>query len=323
MCLFSLLALVACSQGPQQTELQGPTMGTSWSVKLVSEKAVDGDSVQAGIQQQLDLVNGLMSNWDAQSEVSQFNRASAGCYPISSHTFEVADVSMQLAELSDGLFDVTVGPLIELWGFGTEFTAEQMPSQEQIDLALQRVDHDFLALSPGEWCKSIDGLFVNLSATAKGYGVDLVADFLEAEGFDSYLVEVGGELKVSGSNLQGTPWRVGIEKPAADSSEQMVQGVIDLNRGAVATSGDYRNYFEVDGQIYSHVIDPRTGYPIPHELASVTVIHDSALWADGWATALLAMGPDIGMRMANAIGLRVFMVQRTANGYREITSDNW
>lgn len=318
-----LVTLSGCSRGPEQIGLTGSTMGTTWSVKVVSQSSPDAHVLQNEIQGELDLVNGLMSNWDPNSEVSQFNRAAAGCYPISQHTFRVADVSMQLTELSDGLFDVTVGPLIELWGFGTEFTADQMPSQEAIDETLKRVDHDFLALNPGEWCKSIDELFVNLSATAKGYGVDLVAEKLESHGFENYLVEVGGELRVSGNNLQGEPWRVGIEKPAADSSDQMVQGVLELTSGAVATSGDYRNYFEHEGVIYSHIIDPRSGYPVPHEVASVTVVHDSALWADGWATALLAMGPEVGLQMADAIGLKVMMVVRSGEGYVERTSQNW
>ena len=298
-------------------------MGTTWSVKVISGAFTSADKLREGIQAQLDLVNHLMSNWDPESEVSQFNKSPAGCYDISSDTHKVVEVSLQLSELTDGLFDVTVSPLIELWGFGTAFTADQIPQPDEIADALARTSHDYLALTQNQWCKSIDDLAVNLSATAKGYGVDKVAEYLQAEGLDSWLVEVGGELRASGHNAEGNAWRVGIEKPAENSSQTLVQGVIEITDAAVATSGDYRNFFEKDGQIYSHVIDPRSGYPVPHVVASVTVIHETTLWADGWATAMLAMGPETGMAMANALDIKVFMVIRDGESFYQQQSAAW
>lgn len=301
-------------------------MGTSWSVKVVTQTTLDQAGTKGAIQQVLDLVNAKMSNWDTNSEVSLFNATAAGCYPISAETAEVVSVSQELSRLSEGVFDATVGPLIELWGFGTNFTSDQMPDQNDVEELLTLIGYEKLQLNGQELCKDIDKLFLNLSATAKGYGVDLVANYLESKNLDRYLVEVGGEIRVSGLNRDSQKWRIGIETPI-DSlqlpSADAIQDLVEMDRGALATSGDYRNYFLHEDQRYSHVIDPRTGYPILQELASVTVIHDSTLWADGWATTLLAMGPEKGLQLAEEQNIAAYLVLRTDTGFEVLTSSSW
>lgn len=301
-------------------------MGTSWSVKIVTDTTLDQTETNDAIQRVLDLVNAKMSNWDAASEVSLFNAAAAGCYPISPETAAVVDVSQQLSQLSDGVFDATVGPLIELWGFGTNYSSDQMPEPFEVEALIAEIGYQKLHLNNQELCKDIDKLFVNLSATAKGYGVDLVAEYLESAKLDRYLVEVGGEVRVSGLNIEDQKWRIGIETPLDGlqlPSADAIQDLVEMNRGALATSGDYRNYFLHEDQRYSHVIDPRTGYPILQELASVTVVHESTLWADGWATTLLALGPDKGLQLAEDQDIAAYLVLRTGAGFKVLTSSAW
>ncbi len=326
-CLVGLIfALAACDIGPHEYAFQGGTMGTTWSVKVVTNDAIDQENIQQGAQRVLDLVNTKMSNWDSASEVSTFNASAAGCYPISSETAAVVSVSQELSLLSAGKFDATVGPLIELWGFGTDFTADQIPEQSEVEALLRVIGYQNLRLSDQELCKDIGELFLNLSATAKGYGVDLVSEYLESQGLDRYLVEVGGEVRVSGLNQDDQKWRIGIETPIDNMfapSADTIQDLVKMDSGALATSGDYRNYFLHEGIRYSHVIDPQTGYPVPQRLASVTVVHESTLWADGWATTLLAMGAERGFAMAEEQSLAVYFVLRTDFGFEVRTSSAW
>jgi thiamine biosynthesis lipoprotein len=321
-----ILVLSGCTTGPDEYLFQGGTMGTSWSVKIVTNVALDQTETSDAIQEVLDLVSSKMSNWDIASEISQFNAASAGCYPISPETATVVNVSQELSRLSEGVFDATVGPLIELWGFGTNYGADQMPESLEIEALIPEIGYQKLDLNSLDLCKEIDKLFVNLSATAKGYGVDLVAEYLESAKLDRYLVEIGGEVRVSGLNAEDQKWRIGIEMPLDGlqlPSTDAIQGLVEMDRGALATSGDYRNYFLHEDRRYSHVIDPRTGYPILQELASVTVIHDSTLWADGWATTLLALGPEKGLQLAEQQNLAAYLVLRTDTGFEVLTSSSW
>lgn len=321
--LFCLVVISACSSGPGEYDFQGGTMGTTWSVKLVTEQQVDQTAVQEGVQAVLDEVNARMSNWDPASDVSVFNRSPAGCYQVSPLTAEVVAASQEISRLTEGLFDATLGPLIQLWGFGAEFTADQMPNPEAIEEILSGIGYQKLHLSENQLCKDTDELFVNLSATAKGYGVDRVAEYLQQKGFDRYLVEVGGEIRVQGLNHQDQAWRIGIEVPMDQLVSGQVQQVVALDGMALATSGDYRNYFVHQGIRYSHIINPRTGYPVPQELASVTVLHQSTLWADGWATAMLALGPEKGMALAEQMDIPTYFVLRKDQGFEVQTSSSW
>lgn len=318
-----VLFLLGCSSGPDEYLFQGVTMGTSWSVKLVSEDAVNVDDIQDGIQSVLDEINSRMSNWNPESEVSLFNDQNAGCIAVSPETMDVVEVSQAISEITGGVFDATLGPLIELWGFGSEFQPDQIPSPELVRQSLMKTGYEKLYRSGSELCKRMDELFLNLSATAKGYGVDQVAEYLELQGFEQYLVEVGGELRGRGQNRTGEFWRVGIESPAESIVFGQIQEQVSLDGQALATSGDYRNYFMREGIRYSHIIDARTGYPVPQELASVTVRHDSAVWADGWATAILALGAEEGIRLAEQQDLAVYLILRADDGFEALSSSLW
>lgn len=320
---LSALVLVGCSAGPGEYLFIGGTMGTSWSAKVVSTSEINQPEIQAGMQAVLDNVNSKMSNWDAGSEVSLFNTGPSGCLAVSDQTVEVVRISQDLSRITGGIFDGTLGPLIDLWGFGAEFTAEQMPSPEAIEQSLQQIGYQKLSLSGNQLCKDQASLAINLSATAKGYGVDKVAEYLESIGIERYLVEVGGEVRVLGQNRNNEPWHIGIEAPLDNVISGQVQELVELEGLALATSGDYRNYFMHEGVRYSHIIDVVTGYPVPQQLASVTVLHESAAWADGWATAMLALGPERGLEMAEQQNLAAYFVLRTDLGFEVLTSSSW
>lgn len=298
-------------------------MGTTWSVKVVGYESVDAPVIQSGIQAVLDDINAKMSNWDNASEISRFNTSSSGCTRVSAETAEVVQISQDLSRLSDGVFDATLGPLIELWGFGAEFTVDQTPKLEDIEDRLEQIGYQKLHLNGNQLCKDTDNLHLNLSATAKGYGVDRVAEYLASSGFDRYLVEVGGELLARGLNRNDELWRIGIEAPLDNVISGQVQELVELQDQALATSGDYRNYFMQDGVRYSHIINPITGYPVPQEIASVTVLHKSSAWADAWATAFLVLGAERGLRLAEQENIAAYFVLRSAHGFEVATSSDW
>ena len=314
--LFALL-FSACDAAPELLRLHGNTMGTSWNVTIVAPPdSIGQDELQAGIAAALEDVNQRMSNWKPDSEVSRFNRADVNTWiPVSSETRYVMERALDISRRSGGAFDVTVGPLIELWGFGvTPMPQDRVPAAETIAAAMDTIGFEAIALqtTPSAMLKSAQRA-VNLSAIAKGYGVDRAAAWLDQQRVSNYLVEVGGELRTQGYNAKGQPWRVGIESP------ELLRGTpakaIEVSGLAVATSGDYRNYFESDGVRYSHTLNPETGYPIDHRLASVSVIADNCTDADGWATALDVLGPEQGMALAESEGLAVYMIVRKGEGF--------
>jgi len=321
--VFCAIVLSGCSSGPDEFLFQGGTMGTTWSVKLISEESVEESDLQIGIQAVLDNVDSKMSNWVSSSDVSEFNMAGSGCWAVSPETLEVVALSQSISALSDGLFDATLEPLIELWGFGAEFRSDQIPEGEAVQQNLAMVGYQKLRINEGELCKDVDELFLNLSATAKGYAVDLTMEYLASLGYHDILVEVGGEIRGLGLNRNGEFWRVGIESPLDGLMSGAIQEEVSLENQALATSGDYRNYFMHEGVRYSHIIDARTGFPVPQELASVTVRHDSSAWADGWATALLAMGAEEGLELAEQQELAVYLILRTDSGFEVQTSSAW
>jgi thiamine biosynthesis lipoprotein len=208
-----------------------------------------------------------------------------------------------------------VGPLVNLWGFGPEYKPEVVPSAEIIAETRARIGLKNLHLNGNKLSKSIPNLYVDLSTIAKGYGVDLIAEYLESIGLNNYLVEIGGEMRIKGFKHTGELWHVAIEKPI--TKERTVQQVIVPKDNAVATSGDYRNYIEVEGQRYSHIIDPESGKPINHKLVSVTVIHPSSMTADGLSTALMVMGEDEAMAFATKHNIAAYIISKTEDGFKE------
>src|SRR5690606_30453475 len=224
----------------------------------------------------------------------------------------------EVGEETNGLLDVTVGPLVNLWGFGPLGRPEQVPSAQQLQDVRDQIGYQYLTVENHQLTKAIPDLYVDLSTIAKGYGVDRVAILLEQMEIKNYLVEIGGEMRMRGTKPGEQPWRIAVEQPV--SLDRAVQRIIEPGNNAVATSGDYRNYFEEDGTRYSHIIDPRTGYPIQHNLVSVTVITETCMDADAYATALTVMGAEGALEFANQKGLAVLLVTRENDQFKEYTS---
>ncbi|MCP5045131.1 MAG: FAD:protein FMN transferase [bacterium] len=298
-------------------EFYGRTMGTTYSVKVASDTITDAERADLAreIETQLEVVNALMSTYRSDSELSRFNaHASVEPFALSRETVEVFAVALQVSERSAGAFDVTVGPLVAAWGFGATERPPGPPSEEELRELAARVGYAKLTLDEedGTLRKIHPAVQCDLSAIAKGYGVDLVARALEEQGYENHLVEVGGELHAHGRKLDGEPWRVGIELP--DSLTRSSHEVVRLHDVSLATSGDYRDYYEVDGERISHTIDPRIGRPIRHNLASVSVLHPEAVWADALATTLSVLGPEQGFAWAVEQQLAALFLVRESEG---------
>lgn len=301
--------------------LQGMTMGTTYNIKVVATpEQVEELKLHTKIDAVLKQVNKEMSTYIPDSEISLFNKSNSGdVFEISDGFARVLKESMRLGELSNGKLDITVGPLVNLWGFGPEQRPEKVPSEALLTSTLARVGLKNLHLVGNQLSKDIPNLYIDLSTTAKGYGVDVVAELIEANGIVNYLVEIGGEMRLKGFKHTGELWAIAIEKPIQDPSgeQRAVHQVIIPKDNAVATSGDYRNYFEADAQRYSHLIDPATGKPINHNLVSVTVIHPSSMTADGLSTTLMVMGTEQGMEFAVENNLAALFIYKTEHGFSE------
>ena len=322
--LVALWLLVSCAPDPRkEITYRGTSMGTSWSVKVFSDQGYS-EALANDIQTALDEIDNQMSNWIPDSDISRFNALEPeACTQISTNTKVVLRVAEKLAALSEGAFDITVAPLVDLWGFGVSAQVTAAPSDEAIRDARSAMGMSEFSYVDGELCKHMTDVQLNVSALAKGYGVDRVAAMLDAQAYMNYLIEVGGELRANGVNGREKIWTVGVEQPDDGLMPMNLQYALPLENSAVATSGDYRNFFQHDGQRYSHILDPTTGYPVTHTAASVTVVSSSAIVADAWATALLVLGPEQGMAIAHEQGLAVMMIFRDGQGFATEFSDAW
>nr|WP_247670857.1 FAD:protein FMN transferase [Alteromonas sp. MMG017] len=315
---MSILFIASCSEKPLTVvHLQGQTMGTTYNIKYVLG---EGETAVEGLQEEIDAklvnINKMMSTYDTTSELSRFNQYRySDNFAVSPETLTVVNEALRLARLSDGVLDVTVGPLVNLWGFGPNKRPEKVPTQADIDAVRDYVGYEKLSTTPTGLMKANPMLYVDLSTIAKGYGVDEVAAILDAHDLQDYLVEIGGEMRVKGERGDGSEWLIAIEKPV--TTERAVQKVVSIGTNAIATSGDYRNYYEEDGKRYSHLIDPNTGSPITHDLVSVTVVNPSSMIADGLATAFNVMGWERAIDLAEQEQLAVFLIRRTADGFEE------
>lgn len=320
--LFTVvLLLTACTKQPtvQVAHILGQTMGTTYNVKFPEVPGIDEAVIKTAIDKRLVQVNKLMSTYDPTSELSRFNQYRFEApFELSDETLLVVNEAIRLGELSHGVLDVTVGPLVNLWGFGPTMRPETIPTTEQVEDVREYVGLDKLEVVGKSLIKHHPQLYVDLSTIAKGYGVDVVADLLEENGINNYLVEIGGEMRVKGQKGDGSPWLIAIEKPV--SNQRAVQKVVSIGDNAIATSGDYRNYYEQDGVRYSHLIDPRTGKPIQHSTVSVTVVDPSSMTADGLATAFNVMGWDDAIAVAEANDIAVFIIRRTDKDFAEYAS---
>lgn len=320
-CIF----LSACAKEPaKHFKLSGLTMGTSYHITVVADAdrlpGLTTSQLQQLIDSQLMLINQQMSTYLPDSELSRLNNEVNGEWAsISPELFDILLLSVELGWLSNGSFDITIGPLVDLWGFGPEHQ-QVVPTDAQITQRLKGVGFQNIELNLADnKVLRRGGVRMDLSAIAKGYGVDVVAALLKSQGFNDFMVEIGGELYLSGHSPRGTPWRIAIEQPSGQLGG--VHRAISVSNMAVATSGDYRNYYERDGKRYSHTIDPSTGRPITHTLASVTVIADTASRADGLATAINVMGAEKGLQLAKQQGLAVYLMSKSDTGFKSQYSD--
>lgn len=315
--LLGLLATACESPAPDPTlRFSGSTMGTSYDLKLVPEshQALPAD-FQSRIDGLLARINKAFSTYDPQSELSRFNRnPSTDWIAVSPALQAIVAEALRISSLSNGAFDITVGPLVNLWGFGPEARRDQAPSDDAITQARQRVGYWRLQSreQPPALQKERPDLYVDLSGIAKGYAVDQLAALVEAAGIHNYLVSIAGEIRAKGHNGRKQPWSIAIEKPV--SGQRAVERLIQIGNHSVSTSGDYRNFFEQGGQRYSHIINPHTGRPVVQTLGSVTVITNQSMIADAIATTLMASGAELGWQLATEHHLAAFFILLAADG---------
>ncbi|CDQ15456.1 FAD:protein FMN transferase ApbE [Klebsiella quasipneumoniae] len=301
------------------TVLDGKTMGTFWRVSVIGVDEAKAQALRAKVQAQLDADDRLLSTWKNDSALMRFNHAAdTRPWPVSEAMADIVTLSLRIGAKTDGAMDITVGPLVNLWGFGPDKQPVATPDAQAIAAAKARIGLQHLQVinqSGRQFLqKDIPDLFVDLSTVGEGYAADHLARLMEQEGISRYLVSVGGALVSRGMNGEGKPWRVAIQKPT--DRENAVQAIVDINGHGISTSGSYRNYYELDGKRISHVIDPQTGQPITHKLVSVTVIAPTALEADGWDTGLMVLGPEKAQQVVREQGLAVYMIVKEGEGFK-------
>ncbi len=318
--LASLFLLAGCEKPVEQVHLSGPTMGTTYNIKYVEKDGIPSpEDLHKEIDRLLEQVNDQMSTYRKNSELSRFNQyQGTEPFEVSPQTATVVREAIRLNKVTLGVLDVTVGPLVNLWGFGPEARPEVVPTDEELAKRMADVGIQHLSVEGNSLKKDLPHLYVDLSTIAKGWGVDVVANYIQSLGIDNYMVEVGGEIRLKGVNGENVPWRIAVEKPTVD--ERSIQEIIQPGEYAIATSGDYRNYFERDGVRYSHIIDPHTGRPINNHVVSVTVLDKSCMTADGLATGLMVLGEEKGIEVAEKHNIPVFMIVKTKDGFQEYAS---
>ena len=324
--LFFLLIAIFASACKQTTEtklveLNGKTQGTTYSIKIVDSKLSLDNSSKEKLHKEIDSIlveiSNQMSTWQNDSEISEFNLSkTTDWFPVSLDFVNVVETSQRISETSNGALDITVGALVNLWGFGPVKKDEVIPSDNEIEEAKKLCDYKKISFRKNEPAikKEIDNITIDLSAVAQGFSVDKLNNYLFEKGYKNFLVEIGGGVRTAGKNHLNENWKIGISVP--DGSFD-IQKVISLDNAAVSTSGDYRDYFEKDGVRFSHTIDPKTGKPITHSLASVTVVCKNCADADGYSTAIDVLGPDAGYELAVKEKLAVLLIVKTENGFSE------
>jgi FAD:protein FMN transferase len=316
----------ACQRAPDELfTITGLTMGTSYSIKYISQnKTIEKETIRVDIEQILADINQSMSTYLSDSELSRLNQAKVSDWQnLSKDLYFVIEHANNVSLTTNGAFDITVGPLVNLWGFGPDPFTREIPSEQLIESTKRHIGYEKILFdnASNQIAKSDPDSYIDLSGIAKGFAVDKIANYLDKQGFQNYLVEIGGELKGKGINTNQTAWQIGIEQ--ATSLERSVQRIVSLNNIAMATSGDYRNYFEKDGIRYSHTIDPATGNPIKHNLASVTVLAQSSMHADAMATAFMVLGTDKTHALANELGIAIYTLSKSGKGFEEKYNDHF
>jgi thiamine biosynthesis lipoprotein len=300
-------------------------MGTTFNVTLVAPTPdTDLDELQSRIHDRLEHIENIASTYRDDSEVSRFNaETSTDWERVIPEFCRMVMAANEVSFMTQGAFDITVGPLVNLWGFGPENQEYELPTDEEITAAQANVGYEMLETDCDHSVmrKASAAIYIDLSGWAKGYAVDQIAQLLDEQGLTNYLVEIGGELRARGHNAEQSKFAIAIEKPLQDNT--MEYDVVHLSDVSVATSGDYRNFFEHDGKRYSHSIDPRTGRPVNDELAGVTVISTKTAYADAVATAFLVLGPEDGHALAEKLRIAAYFLVRTETGIEEKTTSQF
>ncbi|WP_298865989.1 FAD:protein FMN transferase [uncultured Gimesia sp.] len=305
---------------------EGPTMGTQFHITISSSASAEVDValLKKEVDQLLQNINQQMSTYIKDSELSRFNQnQSNDWFEVTPEVVKVVSAGINISQESEGAFDMTVGPLVNLWHFGPDPGKKTIPETSRIEAARKSVGYQHIALRRDQPAlkKLIPDVYLDLSAIAKGYAVDAVGVLLESQGIENYLVEIGGEMRARGHNQKRLAWRVGIEKPVSET--RVVQKIVSLADLSMATSGNYRNFFEVEGTTYSHTIDPRTGRPVKHSLASVSVVGETCMNCDAQATCLMVLGPEAGYNWAKDRNIAAYFIVKTENGFTERFSPRW
>jgi len=322
--LFLFLLFVGCNNPTDKEKLfsiSGATMGTTYHIKVMFPNSLTDkirlNRLQNEIDSVLKVVNQEMSTYIETSELSQFNKFKSNeWFPISKDFAYVIKEALKISKLTNGAYDITVGPLVNLWGFGPEENKIQIPTDSEIERRREEVGYQYLQLkeNPPAIKKENPDLYCDLSSIAKGFGVDKVSELLLAKNIINFMVEIGGEVRTSGYKAKRQKWRIGISSPDGSSK---IKKVVLLENLSMATSGDYNNNYIINGKEYSHTIDPRTGRPITHSLVSVSVIDSSCMVADGFATAIDVLGPINGFEFALKNKIPVLMFIKEKNKFVE------
>ena len=300
--------LSGCLESDKSKSILGESMGTTYSVNILGDERVQKDIIEKRLQE----INAVFSNWQTDSEISKLNNAPVGEWiQVSEELFQLLQESKSIYIQTNGFFDPSIGHLINLWGFGTEGGRKGVPMRSEIKKAFANSSLKYVELGDRQ-VRKLKDINLNLSAIAKGYAVDEVARLIEAKGVKDFLLEIGGEVYASGTK-NGDDWTIGVERP--DNKKPIP---ITLNNSSVATSGNYRNYFIWEGKKYIHIFNPKTGLPTNNDIASVSVIHHRSAIADAYATAMMAMGSEKAIRLANELELSVLLIVIKADNYQII-----
>ncbi len=315
-----VMAALMCTACLPEKELRltGQTMGTTYQVKIVTGWFQFGTGLQQEIDRRLAAINRSMSTYDPESEISRFNALDTAdqLFTISDDFFNVLQAAAELHRLTEGAWDGTLDPLVNLWGFGRSGSVNRVPDEMEVREALKRVGFDRIRLHAGGAISKIDAaVTLDLASIAKGYGVDVIARLIGDKGYSNFLVEIGGEVYARGRRRDGSPWLVGINRPDRSAARDDVYRAVPLSDRAMATSGDYRIFFQIDDHFYSHILDPRTGRPVSNGVVSATVVAANCTVADGLATALMVMGPRTGMALVDRLaGVEALVMVRQPDG---------
>lgn len=326
LALLGLAFLLSCSPADKPTQevmLKGKALGANYEVKLyATEEQLKGHNLYLEVAQKLDVITKMLSNYDAESEISRFNSFhSTDKFEASPAMVKLVSQAKEIGEFTQGRMDITVGPLVNLWGFGAEARPDKIPTDEEIQQSRDSIGLDKLIIESRSLQKTTTELYVDLGAVSQGYAADRVGELLERKGIHNYLVSVGGETRVRGKKPDGSLWQIALDRPLSFThAEEIVLTPGDMS---FATSGNYRHYFEEDGVRFSHTIDPKHGRPIQHKLVSVSVFHKLCVFADGYATAINVMGPEEGMAFAEKHNLPVLMTVKLPHGFEQRMSSSF